>query len=123
MQLGNIGESRNWHKQELEVGGGGQFCSRQADSQWVYNAFQGLELAGGQLRGPDKTQMLRDILRVVSAGAQRGMRIEGGSAEGCKVGHFFLFNMFFYQSVVDIQYYIGSVCDLTVIFAIKCSPQ
>lgn len=49
--------------------------------------FQGLELAGGQMRGPDKKQTLGNILGVAFAGAQRGARIKGDSMERLELGH------------------------------------
>lgn len=48
--------------------------------------FQRLELAGGQLRGPGRRQMLRSVTTVVFAGAQRGVTIEEESVEGFRVG-------------------------------------
>lgn len=63
-----------------------EFFLTQAASQWACNMSQGLELAGGQMRGPDKKQTLGNILGVAFAGAQRGVRIKGDSMERLELG-------------------------------------
>lgn len=59
----NIDECKNTvqNRKLLQVGRGVTFCLRQAASQWACNMSPGLELAGGQLRGPDKKQTLGKI--------------------------------------------------------------
>lgn len=82
--MGNVGlgmlvsaETGKLEEELLEVRGRVQFCFKTSDSQWACSTVQGMELAGGQLRSPDRTQTFRSILIVVFSGTQRGTRIDG----------------------------------------------